>query len=153
MKLDEKDQKAWQDVRNGALLSEDPEKDFETDEFCEQIGHVLGDIYKYIFHAYNMDDNPLRHLRKYFPRFKWEYHQPADMRELFRIVTTSDYVWLERGPSSSWQDCIITAQQKGRKKPRVLCYCDDDANDWPTELKTIGGARFVIVQGGDTVVE
>jgi len=107
-------------LRNKILLSDDPltiHRDMRTDE---HLGNVMYDIMGYIHHGYEMNDNPLEHLRRTFPRFKWNSHEVNGEEALVRIVLKADYVW-GVDLNDDWSSGLITAKQVGRQVARKIC--------------------------------
>jgi hypothetical protein len=148
----------WQDLRNRVLLLENPGASVEVrSTFTIDIGHVMADVQDYLDCSYGMNDNPLRHLRRYFPKFRWEYHEitgdAAFEREryLFKIVSSTDYIWAT--DNLHWNG-IVTARQIGRhEKPRCLCYNDYNyCPYWPTDINARTGARLVRVRDSVTSI-
>ena len=108
-------------ARTMVLKSDDPFILVEVGGIEDELWQVMEDIYQYIKHVFNMNDNPLRHLRKCFPDFKWEFHKVAGLEKLAPIIANADYIW------STYEDIffsegIITAIETGRSNPRAFLY-------------------------------
>lgn len=112
-------QRRWRESYNEVLLSEDPEIWIDDDEwgFEQSLGMAMEDFFQYIRACYFVDTNPLSHLRKYCPDFKWEFHESLREEKIPIALGSVDYIWTGMG-----SDTYITATQIGRENPRVLCY-------------------------------
>lgn len=146
-----KEAKKYREARNEVLKSDDPTIWIDRDGGEVSLGMLMKDIDLYIYSSLMMDDNPLRHLRRSFPDFEWKFYEGNNMGEAVRSLVSADYIWMRW--FGSILDDFITATQKGRKNPRVLCYREKDeysAAKYSARLKAqVPGIRFV-VNGSDT---
>jgi hypothetical protein len=142
-------------ARNEVLKSDNPEIWIDRDGLEESLGYTMNAVHKYIMECFNMDDNPLRFLRRYFPDFKWEFCENDRMEKLLPKIRTADYVWVT-GPDLFFSEGIITATQIGRTIPRILCYKPEKGR-WTDELKTLLPAIRFVIDGSkgyaDTIIE
>jgi hypothetical protein len=110
----------WRKSYNDVLLSEDPHiwlDDENGFDFEQSLGMAMEDFFQYIRACYFIDANPLPHLRKYCPKFKWEFHRDVSLEKIPIVFGSVDYIW-----TGEDFDTYITATQIGRNSPRVLCY-------------------------------
>jgi hypothetical protein len=139
-------------LRNQVLNDADPMCFFECRENGreEHLGFVMTDAGQFIEHCYDMDYNPLPHLRSYFPGFEWAYHIPSNTAELGKIVVAIDYVWSVS--PVEWSFGIVTALRKRMDgPPRMICFIpaspeggDEEAwIDVESLLKNMG-VRFLV---------
>ncbi len=115
-----RDAKLYQGLMNEVLTSNDPGIWIDQHGMEMSLGIALDGISDYIDACFWMNDNPLRHLRRYFPGFIWNFHEDIKRNDLALVLGNADYIWvtgLEVG------DGFVTATHVGRiRKPRVLCF-------------------------------
>jgi len=86
------------------------------------LGQVMEEIQLLLDAEYLFDWNPLVHLRKYFPDFKWQSH--ARPTEKYReIICGADYIWRSGGRGfGSGSRKYITATERGVAEHRRICF-------------------------------
>jgi hypothetical protein len=118
-------------------------------ELCE----TMEGIYQYIQSVLYMDDNPLRHLRKYFPDFVWKFHKIENLEKLAPIIAEADYIWSSHD-YIFFSEGIVIARRKCGSIPKVLLYRPDtDRKDSQDEenlklMRIIPHIRFVYGENG-----
>ncbi len=115
-----KEAKLYQQVTNEALSCDDPEVWIDRYGMEMSLGVAMDDISEYIDACFRINENPLRHLRRYFPGFAWKFHEDVYEEKLASILKAVDYVWVTG--LFSVGEGFVTATQIQGEKLRVLCF-------------------------------
>ncbi|OGI68496.1 hypothetical protein A2738_01265 [Candidatus Nomurabacteria bacterium RIFCSPHIGHO2_01_FULL_42_15] len=142
-------------IRNKVLnYSGDPFQDFDPvdKQFDDTLSQVLEDIWGYIDKCFEFGDNPLRHLRIYFPNFLCSFHQPKTKTGVAQIVGGVDYVVPRYG---DWSMGFVAFTSKVSKDKKKICFCPSEDGLgfwWPYEELAQVNAR-VLVCGAEQLVD
>lgn len=135
-------------LRLKCLLLGDPKKMLKTENpyHEEWLGATLSDIQDYIFHCYDLGDNPLRHLRKTFPNFEWSLERPRTDVELYNLAHESDYLFLRS--NTDWTSGVVRVAWRSGGRPHSICYLVEDGGPamykWAKILShAVSRVRFV----------
>lgn len=136
-------------------MSEDPTVWIEEGGAETELCDTMEDIYQYIQRVLHMDDNPLRHLRKYFPDFEWKFYKIEKLEKLAPVIAKADYIWSSHD-YLFFSEGIVVATQRRRATPRVLLYRPDASDDMKSSqdeeniklARLIPSIRFVYGENG-----
>lgn len=155
----EERKKARQEAKKAVLLSEDPF--FEPEDEMEHLGNTMKAVHDFINASLEMDMNPLPHLRKYFPGFKWEFFR-GEKKDRFvpsigEKVRCADYIWHTYNTLRDTGEIFI-ARQIGRNNPRMLFYVSSQKHDilwsWTKDIReVVPKVRFVFYENGNLQIE
>jgi hypothetical protein len=113
-----------------------------ADTRCE----VMDSIQDYLDGSYFLGINPLRELRRIFPKYVWCYHQLKEQKQAREVISQSDFIWRANYSSLDEMDGIelFTATAYSPRKPlRVFWAGEKNASETSTSLidniKDIGG--------------
>jgi hypothetical protein len=140
------------EARNAALVLDDPmgSVNIPGDGWEETLGTTLQDICKYIEGCLEFSNNPLTHLRRYFPDFDWAFHRPETEKEVAKIIKNVDYALPESTGFSDWSMGIFTATHKKCRARKKICFCTvttgnvPELDYWPYKEIEKVGARIII---------
>lgn len=132
LKLEER--RDYRKARTIILKSNDPFMWVEEGGAETELWETMEGIYQYIKASLYMDDNPLRHLRKYFPDFEWKFYKMAGLEELAPIIAKADYIWNTHDDIFG-SEGIVTATEKGRPDPRAMLYRHESEPSRPVQDK------------------
>lgn len=139
-------------ARNAVLKMKDPlgSLPVKTKLYSDDatLSDVLYAVVEYIYHCLDFGDNPLPHLRRYFPDFDWAFHKPSTVEEVARVGKDVDYILA--GLYSDWGEGLFTATRKNAKEKKKICFCPRGHHDqspeldmWPYEELAKVGARVL----------
>lgn len=137
-------------ARNAVLDLVDPMGVVEIDGgFEETLGTTLQDICDYIEQCLQFSDNPLIHLRRYFPNYLWSFHKPETKEEVAKIVSVVDYALPDSTGFTDWSMGVFTATHKNCLFRKKICFCTvsdhgPNLDCWPYEELEKVGASVVI---------
>ena len=130
-------------MRNCVLQADDPNISVRNGGDDECLAYVMQDVLTYIEACFDLADNPLQHLRKYFSFFEWEFIKPKTIDEVISTVNNADYVWPDWA-GSDWSTGMIVARCKYGKERRKICFKPDATGFWGDDEAKRNGARFLM---------
>jgi len=150
--ISKQERQMLREVRNEVLNSSDPYKIIyrKKEGHEESLFSTMTDIAEMIEHDFDLDQNPLSHLRRYFPGYEWKLINPKRPTILLTYISLCDYAWL-MSSSWDWSMGVVIADKCGTM-PKGFCLCpnpiiggvvqeESNRGAWPSELREIG-ARY-----------
>lgn len=138
----EKERDAIRECRAQALDHGNPDKITEAPTGLFTMGHqetlstAMGIIYLYLRVCYTMGDNPLRYLRKYFPKFRWNTMKISGKNEFVSTVAMTNYTWMVYCAGSFVGEVVIATRLGGGKNEKILYTGKEDLMTYQLLLHT-----------------
>lgn len=137
--------------RNEALKMENLlGAEVQADGYEQTLGTTFQDMCEYIEHCLDFEDNPLRHLRQYFPDFEFTFHDPENKEDVVGIVKNVDFVVPDSISTPDWSMGFYTLTRKNTKDRKKVCFCpvnvwrQPELGIWPYEELEEVNAQILI---------
>lgn len=104
------------------------------DEDLTRLKSLLKNIDDFINGSYELESNPLPHLRKCFPDFVWRFKKPKDIGEVISIVMRHDYTFAVRDCEEGLVTALDISNSPGVRR---VYYTDEDHLTFPEVLESV----------------
>lgn len=142
-------------ARNEVLRAHAPEHVISTANGNEtELWNVANDVRAFIQSCYEFGLNPLPHLRRYFPNFRWKYWGIHDGKErdvtsdtfdqkFIAYVTSQDYSWFS-DVGGDWSYGLVSAREhNGKELRKILFESDGGVSSKHREAFTAAGMKII----------
>jgi hypothetical protein len=136
-------------ARQEILQSGHPKKKaYRGNGVPENMQTVSKEIMNLIHASYWMRNDPLPHLRRYFPDLKWEFISPKGEDGILEAIKSADYVWPDEHTGDFSTGMIVASRKKMLGVQRFrYCFAPDGPDEFditvPSSMRKKMGITFI----------